>query len=201
MPGDANMNDEHAYETLSEALADAGVVVSLAELHGGLCGVMCAGGFAAADRWLDHSLGESRARAERAAGDALRELEHDAWRMLSDAEMAFEPLLPAEDQQLNPQVRALAQWCHGFLSGLGFGGVSLSEEAGQDADAAHALKEITRDFAEISRAGVGEEDEADPEQAGFALAELKEYVRVSVQLVFEHLESWRPGETEGESLH
>lgn len=195
------MDEQHTYETLSERLADAGVLVSLAELHGGVCGVMCAGGRAAADRWLDHSLGESRSRAERTLGDALRDLERDAWRTLSASELVFVPLLPGEDRELDAQVRGLAQWCHGFLSGLGFGGVSMSEEAVPGADAAAALKEITRDFAEISRAGVGDEDAADPEQAGFALAELQEYVRVSVQLVFEHLEGWRPEELEGETLH
>ena len=39
----------------------------------------------------------------------------------------------------------------------------------------------------MSRAGVDDEDTADRTQADFALAELKEYVRVSVQIVFEQL--------------
>ena len=49
------------------------------------------------------------------------------------------------------------------------------------------VAEILGDFAEMSRAGVDDEDTADPTQADFALAELKEYVRVSVQIVFEQL--------------
>jgi uncharacterized protein YgfB (UPF0149 family) len=49
------------------------------------------------------------------------------------------------------------------------------------------VAEILGDFAEMSRAGVDDEDAADPTQADFALAELKEYVRVSVQIVFEQL--------------
>ena len=49
------------------------------------------------------------------------------------------------------------------------------------------VAEILGDFAEIGRAGVDDEDAADRDQADFALAELKEYVRVSVQIVFEQL--------------
>jgi uncharacterized protein YgfB (UPF0149 family) len=47
--------------------------------------------------------------------------------------------------------------------------------------------EILGDFAEMSRAGIDDEDVADRDRADFALAELKEYVRVSVQIVFEQL--------------
>jgi uncharacterized protein YgfB (UPF0149 family) len=46
---------------------------------------------------------------------------------------------------------------------------------------------VLSDFAQISRAGLSAEDAADENQTDFALAEIKEYVRVSVQLVFEDL--------------
>jgi uncharacterized protein YgfB (UPF0149 family) len=49
------------------------------------------------------------------------------------------------------------------------------------------VAEILGDFAEMSRAGIDDEDVADRDRADFALAELKEYVRVSVQIVFEQL--------------
>ena len=49
------------------------------------------------------------------------------------------------------------------------------------------LAEILADFGEISRAGVTAEDGENSDQAEFALAELTEYVRVSVQIVYEEL--------------
>lgn len=177
------MEENLAYETLSEELENAGIVPSLAELHGGLSGVMCVGGVAAADRWLDQQLEELQQNGETPLGEALHALEHQTWRMLNSPDMSFEPLLPGDDQPLDEQVRALAAWCDGFLSGIGLGGVQITGE-GTDAD--DAVEEIAKDFAEISRAALGPDDEQDLEQAGFALAELKEYVRVSVQLVFEH---------------
>lgn len=190
------MEENFAYETLSEELANAGVVPSLAELHGGLCGVMCVGGVTAADRWLDQQLDEWRQQGETPIGDALHAVEHETWRMLNGTEMTFEPLLPGEEQPLDAQVRALAAWCHGFLSGLGLGGLQLT---GGESDAEEAVSEIAKDFAEISRAALGPDEEDDLEQAGFALAELKEYVRVSVQLVFEHFGD--DGTSAGGTIH
>lgn len=175
------MEENYAYESLAEELAQAGVVPSLAELHGGLTGMMCVAGVAAADRWLDQQLEEWSQSGATPIGEALHAVELDTWRTLNEMNMSFEPLLPGDDQPLDAQVRGLALWCNGFLSGLGLGG--LTAEGSQSDEG--TVAEIAKDFAEISRAALAPEDEQDPEQAGFALAELKEYVRVSVQLVFE----------------
>jgi uncharacterized protein YgfB (UPF0149 family) len=170
------------YESLQRQLEDAGVVTSLAELHGGMCGTMCIGGIAATQRWLDDCLEDWRLAESETVSAALRGLELDAWRGLTSTDMSFEPLVPGDNQSLEAQVRGLALWCHGFLTGLGFGGFEV------DAERAHrsqTVEEITKDFSEISRAGLGDEEEEEAEETGFALAELKEYVRVGVQLVFE----------------
>jgi uncharacterized protein YgfB (UPF0149 family) len=171
---------EPEYESLERHLTDAGVVTSLAELHGGLCGTLCAGGIAATQRWLEDCLDDWHVEDTEDIGATLRGLELDAWRKLSSPDMSFEPLVPSEDQPLDAQVRGLALWCHGFLTGLGFGG--FKGKGGTHRS--EAVEEITKDFSEISRAGLEGEDEEDA-AAGFALAELKEYVRVGVQLVFE----------------
>lgn len=171
------------YESLEAQLAEAGVVTSLAELHGGLCGTMCVGGIAASERWLEDCLEDWQLATEEEVGNTLHGLELDAWRKLTSAEMIFEPLVPGEDQPLETQVRGLALWCHGFLTGLGFGGLKA---AGVKTERSEAVEEITRDFSEISRAALEDDGEdADADAAGFALAELKEYVRVGAQLVFE----------------
>ncbi len=171
---------DQGYESLERSLNESGVVTPLAELHGGLCGTMCVGGIAAAQRWLEECLDDWQLDEGDNVGAALRDLELGAWRSLSSAELNFEPLLPGDDQPLDSQVRALALWCHGFLTGLGFGGLK-PRPIGEHSE---AVEEITKDFAEISRAALAE-DEEEGTEAGFALAELKEYVRVGAQLVFE----------------
>ena len=185
------------YERLRESLAASGAVLALAELHGGVCGALCAGGADAARRWLLDALDDADAgaatamdggsaenagssfRPPAAVADDLEELIGTSSKLLEDPELTFEPLLPSDDAPLAEQVEALAAWCQGFLSGVG-----STAPAAVEGD---ALGEILRDFAEISRAGLSEDEEAGHDQPDFALAEIHEYVRVSVQLAFEEL--------------
>ena len=189
------------YDRLRDSLSAAGAVVALAELHGGVCGALCAGEADAARRWLvdsidDAELGAATAmdggsaenagssfRPQAAVADDLEEMISTSAKMLEDAELTFEPLLPSDDAPLAEQVEALAAWCQGFLSGIGTTAPAAVES--------EALGEILRDFAEISRAGLSDDEAAGNDQPDFALAEIHEYVRVSVQLAFEELAPMR----------
>ena len=180
------------YDALRESLSGSGTLVVLPELHGGLCGALCVGGPSAAERWLDGFLADSDAADVAATRAVGIELQRAAWTALADAELAFDPLLPSDDALLEEQVQALALWCSGFLNGVGASAPDLVARNAKPTEAAAAtasaeVAEILSDFAEMARAGVDEEDAADADQADFALAELKEYVRVSVQIVFEQL--------------
>jgi uncharacterized protein YgfB (UPF0149 family) len=175
---------------LRESLATAGAVVAPAELHGGVCGALCASGAAAARRWLVDALddGEVGAMPDEAIDD-LEALIGASAQMLEDEELKFEPLLPSDDAPLAEQVEALAIWCQGFLSGIGSTAPAAIGSSGQ----VDVLVEILRDFAEIGRAGLSEDEAAGHGQPDFALAEVREYVRVSVQLAFEELGPMRSG--------
>jgi uncharacterized protein len=176
------------YDRLRDALVAAGAVVALAELHGGVCGALCAGGVPAANRWLMDALEDEQLAASPAAlADDLEELLSTSVKMLDDSELKFEPLLPDDDAPLAEQVEALAAWCQGFLSGVG----STAPAAVGGSAEGNAISEILRDFAEISRAGLSDEEAAGENQPDFALAEIHEYVRVSVAIVFEELGSLR----------
>jgi len=176
------------YDRLRDLLADAGAVVALAELHGGVCGALCAGGEPAARRWLNDCLEDEELATAGALADELEELVDASAKMLEDAELRFEPLLPGDDAPLEEQVQALAWWCQGFLGGVGTMAPGLAGRAGEG----DPLGEILRDFAEISRAGLSEAEAAGEGQPDFALAEIHEYVRVSAQIVFEELGAERP---------
>jgi hypothetical protein len=180
------------YDALRESLSGSGTLVSLPELHGGLCGALCAGGPSVAERWLDGFLSDSDAPDVAGTRAVGVELERAAWTALADAELEFEPLLPSEDSPLEEQVQALALWCSGFLNGIGASapdlvGPNAKPTEADGANASAEVAEILGDFGEMSRAGVDDEDTANRDQSDFALAELKEYVRVSVQIVFEQL--------------
>jgi hypothetical protein len=177
------------YDRLRDSLANVGAVVAVAELHGGVCGALCTSDSRAAARWLRDCLDDQRLEAPTAeVAHELDELIDASLRMLGDENLRFEPLLPSDDAPLEERVQALALWCHGFLAGLGATAPGLATGRGGDLG---ALDEILRDFGEISRAGVTEDEAEGPDEADFALAEVHEYVRVGVQLVYEQLASYR----------
>ena len=198
------MADSHTdYATLSVALDGLGGAMTVSELHGGFCGVLCAGGAAAASTWIEEWVAETEAPADEAeeALGIFRVMEVETRRALASADLEFTPLLPEDDSPLDVRVEELALWCHAFLSGLAFGGLSLTEGSTRlsvDSDAASAtetsLEEIVKDFAAISRAGLSAGELSDPTDADFALAEIVEYVRVSVQIVLEEIADTRGNE-------
>jgi uncharacterized protein YgfB (UPF0149 family) len=176
------------YDRLRDSLANVGAVVAVAELHGGVCGALCTSDSRAAQRWLRDCLDDQRLVAPTEVANELDELIGASVRMLGDEELRFEPLLPSDDSPLEERVEALALWCHGFLAGLGATAPGLGAERGGHTE---QIDEILRDFGEISRAGVTEQEAAGLDEADFALAEVHEYVRISVQLVYEQLASYR----------
>ena len=92
------------YVRLRDSLAASGAVVALAELHGGVCGALCAGGAAAARRWLTDSLDDEQLAASPAAiADDLEELVGASSKMLEEGALEFEPLLPSDDAPLAEQ--------------------------------------------------------------------------------------------------
>jgi len=170
-----------SYAEIQRVLTDERSMTDAAEAHGTLTGALCAASTYRFEDWLQEILPEGRAHD--ISNGALRGLYFLTSETLSGAEMAFEPLLPDDDQSLEERTRALSQWCVGFLYGLGSGAVQdLSRLPGE-------IGEVVKDFDEITRVGVDAGDSE--EQNESAYAELVEFVRVGVQLVFEELGSLR----------
>lgn len=176
------------YGELADLLNRSGSPLPLAELHGGLCGVICASGREAAQRWLEDLLddcgGDSNSVSQLA--QSLETLGNETWRALSGMSLEFAPLLPDDEQDIDQRAEALGLWCHGFLAGLVIGGLDL---AGGTANISEEISELVHDFAAISQAGADSEELEDPEQGDNSLMELVEFVRVGAQYVFEELVS------------
>jgi len=172
------------FPVLARALEGAGSPIGAAEFHGGLCGALCVGGPEAVAAWLGRCADElgSPRFAEAEFRELCIRLETESWAALAAAEMTFTPLLPDDDTALPERIRALALWCSGFVSGLGQGGAAF-EGALRDSE---EVTEIVGDFIEIGKADVDAE-ERDDEGAEAAYAEVMEFVRVGVQIVFEEL--------------
>jgi uncharacterized protein YgfB (UPF0149 family) len=192
-------NSRTDYATVGMALDELQSAISVSELHGGLCGSLCAGGAKAASDWLAACIRDSASAgaASESTRGVLGDLELETWRVLASTDLQFVPLLPDDDAALDERVEEVASWCQGFLAGLALGGLqSIDLDAGDEAsDEPSPVVEIVDDLSSISRAGLSGAERDDPVEADFALAEIVEYIRVGVQIVFEEIGSARSEES------
>ena len=165
------------YTEIEQLLNAQRSLTEAAEAHGTLTGCLCALADFSFQDWLREILPDGRAEA--AGADTLYGLYTTTAAALEQTDMEFEPLLPSDAQPLTVRTAALAIWCQGFLYGLGSG--SIPDAGGLPGD----VGEIVRDLTEITRAGV--DDEQGEESNEGAYAELVEFVRVGVQLLYEEL--------------
>jgi uncharacterized protein YgfB (UPF0149 family) len=148
------------YTEIQRVLAEERSLADAAEAHGTLAGCLCAAIGYRFEDWLLEILPEGQAHP-------------------MAKEMEFELLLPQDEEPLDARTEALAQWCQGFLYGLGTSVVQ--DESGLPGD----IGEIVRDLTEITHVAV---DTAQSDESNeSAYAELVEFVRIGVQLVFDEL--------------
>lgn len=184
---------------LESAFELLGAAENAPENHGILCGLLCARGEVAHPEWLATAVAAARSDAEDGAGaagmnapamralssaetSAVKALYEDTVAHLRSGEGLFNPLLPEDDEPLSARSLAMAAWCSGFLYGLAAGGIEDLSILPSD------VQEIAGDLAEISRAGIEEEGDEEDE---VAYAELVEYLRAGVTLVYEILAAER----------
>ncbi len=179
------------FDQIDQALRRAEAGHDAAEAHGSLCGLLCGLGPGAEAAWLADTLPESPGNltVTEQATNLLKSLAANTRGALEDVQMTFQPLLPDDAEALMQRVDALAQWCQGFNHGLF---VAARTSAAEDEIRSGNTAEIVSDFAEMAQVAVGP-DEADAEGEA-AYTELVEYVRVSVQLVYEELAAVRQRE-------
>jgi len=170
------------HKTLSSALQLAGAPISAAEAHGVMTGSLCANRHDENGHWLALILGNNDPDQLRAQAPLVRRLATaygEARQALGEADFSHELLLPSDDASLADRVEAVADWTRGFLLGLMENGVrdpsSLSGDAG----------EFMQDLMAIAEVVPTEQGEQEEEEK--ALAELVEYVRIGVRLVYEAL--------------
>jgi hypothetical protein len=165
------------YTEIQRVLVEERCLTDAAEAHGTLAGCLCAAIGYRFEDWLLEILPEGSARPM--SKETLRGLYVDTAGALEGPEMEFELLLPEDEESIDTRTTALAQWCQGFLYGLGTSVVQ--DEAGLPGD----IGEIVRDLTEITHVAVDADQSAESNESAYA--ELVEFVRVGVQLVFDEL--------------
>jgi len=177
----------------------------LAECHGVLCGMICSEDGSSANKFLDY-LASLQLTVEPGTGlyDIMLEAVTSTHDQLDDDDLGFRLWLPDDDQSLDQRTDALAQWCTGFLAGLGMQG-NLPDLSPEASEALEDVQQIAR--AALSEPVGAEEsavttsetpDAADPnEEDEKAFFEIVEYVRVVALLLREELR----GPRENEPIH
>jgi uncharacterized protein YgfB (UPF0149 family) len=182
--------DSPSFELVDGALRELGAVAGAPEAHGALCGIACVLGGQARSVWiagLSMAAGSAAANRTGQAG-ILGDLATATCAALSEGDLGFSPLLPPDDRPLSCRTECLAEWCAGFMHGLG---EAIVSKTASGAVGGEVTREVLADLGQIARATVAD-DETDLE-AEAAYTELVEFVRVSVQLVFDELHGVRKG--------
>lgn len=172
------------FERFSRLIESTGLNAEASEIHGVMCGVLCAGHADAHAVWFQQLL-ENRAADDllvRELRQMLGQLYQLAIQQMNGDELSFTPYLPDEKSPLMARARCLSEWCEGFLYGLGLAGITEAQLAGDSKEAIRDIAEITRlDYETVE---VEEESEA-------ALMELEEFIKVAVLLIWEELAAYR----------
>lgn len=164
--------------SVSDRLQGLALATPEAELHGLVCGVVCAETDASLDiranlllELLDVAVGD-RAGLVRDIVCLIESCRCELGRLECD----FQPVLPDEDAaSLAERAEALGQWCQGFLSGYGASQAGGSTE--DDEEVTSALKDLVA----ISQVDFDVDESEDEEWHYFRV---KEYVRMAVLSIF-----------------
>jgi uncharacterized protein YgfB (UPF0149 family) len=164
------------YDEFERVLRDARAVPEPAEAHGTLAGALCSSRDYGLIEWLHEILPDDSPDEDALKSSVLQNVYNTMVSTLAGNEADFAPLLPDDESPLSERADALSLWCQGFLYGLGSGPASdpakVSTEAG----------EIIRDLTEITHVGVEAEEQNEENEVAFA--EVVEFVRVGVQILF-----------------
>lgn len=152
----------------------------LAECHGVVCGLLCRLPDASLDMFIS-LLDMLELVNEPGSGlkMSLEELLNASREQLADEDMSLSLWLPDDDETLEERTWALAQWCSGFLAGIGSSGDETLDSMSDDAN------EGLKDLQQISSADVTDTDESEEDENAFV--EIVEYIRVIVLMIREDL--------------
>ena len=164
-------------EKLEHILRQNNHELSVAEFHGALTGLVCAGhSDESIDQWRDLLVPQSQTQP---LLDAICDLMTLTQRSLESPDFSFLPIF-CSATSLPERTYALGDWCRGFTLGIGWDNTTTVTSFGENAT--EALFDITH----IALAEPGTDP---PETEERALVELEEYLRISVQLIYEESRS------------
>ncbi len=170
-----------AFDSVNAQLQQHDLLVSAADVHGVICGLMCGGIKLDGKAWLtpfDQLINEGFGIPQ-GVEPILKEIYDVSEATLKDISLGFELLIPDMEQPIEQRLDAIAEWVQGFLGGFGMVNTNLSQ-------ASEDVQELINDFASIAQISLDFEDD-DMESVETAFYEVVEYVRMGVIYCFGEL--------------
>ena len=177
------------YSDIEKLRISASLTTNVAEFHGLISARLCFG----IDNFQDLT-SEDSSDDKSVTSVQIQEFNNAFLNIIEDVKdqfkkggFNFDPLLPSDSEPIEYRALGLALWCQGFVDGYGMSVAELKIEIDKLGDGEAA--EIIEDFAQISTLDSNSiSDEQDEE---IAFMELVEYVRVSVQLLYEDFRGYK----------
>ncbi|WP_028388763.1 UPF0149 family protein [Legionella fairfieldensis] len=161
-----------AYQTFLDTIAVLALPISASELHGLMCGYLCAGATSEGETYLRALTPGKRDVSVRTAALAMFEVYSISQHQLANFDFEFQLLLPDEHESLVIRAQAFSEWCEGFTQGMALSGIGYEQL--HDEESQEALQHLG-EFAHLDyeTLEIDEEDEK-------ALMEVQEYTRMAV---------------------
>lgn len=157
------------YHDFMDSIAILALPFSGSELHGIMCGYLCAGAVSDGEAYLRALMTNKNDMAMRVALFGVYAVSQQ---QLLNFDFDFQLLLPEDDYSLAERAKAFSEWCEGFTQGITLAGIGYEEL--QEDEAQEALQHLT-EFAQLdyNNFSISEDDER-------ALMEVTEYTRMAV---------------------
>jgi len=175
------------FDRVQAALEGLGANLDAAEAHGTLCALLLDN--VDLPGWLGHTLDDLPDVSDVLAAERLGVLEElftDTRAQFDSEDLAFEILLPDEDDDFGLCLLGLSNWCQGFLYGFGINAAAVEDALDEDA------REGLSDLLEISKLSHNEQLSQDAEQQ---FTEIAEHVRIAALMLNESLNPVKPPPT------
>jgi uncharacterized protein YgfB (UPF0149 family) len=171
------------YDSIGVNLENVGLEMGAAEAHALTSGLICGDVEHSMQLMLQELLPDFE-NADALAMESKREfiqMHGVTLEQLDDPVMAFELLLPSEQNGHKARAQALVHWCQGFLYGFGVSVKQTGRKLGDEA------REAIEDITEFTRLDTDSLSDTEIEEEMVALSELEEYLRVAVMTIYQDM--------------
>lgn len=183
------------FDDLEDLLDRFHIAMGTAESHGFITGYLCASESLSEDMILEYFLADMDNNAVDLTEcvTAFTALADDIRDQLSDQEFGFHMLIPDDRYSIIERSASLAEWCQGYLSGLGVVGQTNWQALSAQ------CHDIIGDFYKICQLSADEEQ--DDEDSEVAFTELSEFVRIGVLYIHDEFNLLNTEQEPPEIIH